>query len=50
MDDIKKVGLGLLLGILIEKYAPGAVEATGKAVKTTILTPIKVIERCLEEL
>ncbi len=44
-DDLKKFGLGLLLGILIEKEAPGAVEAIEKA----LLKPIKVIDECMRK-
>ena len=45
-DDLKKFGLGLLMGILIEKEAPGEIEAIKKA----LLKPIKVMDECLKKL
>ncbi len=45
-DEIKKFGLGLLLGILIEKEAPGEIETIKKA----LLKPIKVVDECLKKL
>ncbi len=45
-DDLKKFGLGLLLGILVEKETPETVEAIKKA----LLKPLKVMDECLKRL